>query len=191
MTIYVILLTALPMIWIAFEIWLVIRDNKRSKGKTINDKGTRYLNFIALVIGFSGAALLNGSSGFFFAGGRTTTVFIVGIAIMLIGMALRYWSVFTLGASFRTTIETNLNQKVIDYGPYRLIRHPSYGGWLLICCGYGVALQNWLSLMLVLLLPLAALLYRIRVEETELASSLGSEYIEYQKRTKKLIPWVW
>jgi protein-S-isoprenylcysteine O-methyltransferase Ste14 len=191
MILYIVLLILIPAIWIAFEIGLVIRDNSRGKGKTTSDKGTRYFNFIAITVGITAAAILNGFSKFFFPGGRTTTVFLIGIAIMLIGMTLRYWAVILLGASFRTTIETDRDQKVISAGPYKLIRHPSYSGWLLICCGYGIALQNWLSLLVAVLLPLAALLYRIHVEEKALVSSLGSEYVEYQKRTKKLFPWVW
>ena len=191
MTIYALLLILLPALWVAFEIGLVLRDHSQGKGKTTIDKGTRYFNFIAIAVGLSAAALLNGFPKFFFPGGRTNTVFFIGIAILLFGMALRFWSVFTLGASFRTTIETDKDQKVISSGPYRLLRHPSYSGLLLMCCGYGIALQNWLSLLAAVLLPLAALLYRIRIEEAALASSLGSEYSEYQKHTKKLIPWIW
>ena len=191
MTIYIVLLILIPTIWVAFEIGLVVRDNSRGKGKTAIDKGTRYFNFIAITVGITAAAILNGFSKFFFPGGRTNTVFFIGIAVMLTGMALRFWSVSTLGKSFRTTIETDKDQKVVSNGPYKLVRHPSYSGWLLMCCGYGIALQNWLSLLAAVILPLVALLYRIRIEEAALVSSFGSEYVEYQKRTKKLIPWVW
>jgi protein-S-isoprenylcysteine O-methyltransferase Ste14 len=191
MTLYIALLILIPTIWIAFEIGLVIRDNSRGKGKTASDKGTRCFNFVAITVGITVAAILNGIQKFVFPGGKTSTVFFVGIAIMLIGMALRYWAVITLGASFRTTIETERGQKVISAGPYKLIRHPSYSGWLLICLGYGIAVQNWLSLIVVVALPLAALLYRIHAEEKTLVSTLGIEYVEYQKRTKRLVPRVW
>jgi protein-S-isoprenylcysteine O-methyltransferase Ste14 len=191
MTLYIFLLILIPAIWIAFEIWLVVRDNSRGKGKTAIDKGTRCLNFIAITAGITAAAILNGVSKFIFPWGRTIPVFFVGIAIMLMGMALRFWSVFTLGAAFRTTVETHTDQKVVRHGPYKLVRHPSYSGWLIICCGYGIAVQNWLSLLIVVILPLIALLYRIHVEEVVLVSTFGSDYIEYQKRTKKLVPWVW
>jgi|WetSurMetagenome_2_1015567.scaffolds.fasta_scaffold678047_1 protein-S-isoprenylcysteine O-methyltransferase Ste14 len=191
MTIYVWLLILIPVIWVAFEVGLVIRDNSQGKGKTSMDKGTRHFNFIAITVGLSTAAIFNGLSNFYFPGGRTGTGFFIGIAIMVTGMALRFWSVFTLGKAFRTTIETDQDQKVISNGPYKLVRHPSYSGWLLMCCGYGIALQNWLSLLVAVLFPLIALLVRIHVEEAALVSSFGPEYVAYQSRTKKLIPWVW
>ena len=191
MTIYIILLILIPTIWIAFEIGLVIRDNARGKGKTTSDKGTRYFNFIAITVGILAAAILSGVQKFVFPGGKTPTVFFIGMAIMLVGMALRYWAVITLGVFFRTTIETDQHQKVVSSGPYHLIRHPSYCGWLLVCLGYGIAVQNWLSLLVAFLLPLVALLYRIQVEERVLVSSLGTAYVEYQKKTKRLLPWIW
>lgn len=188
---YIILLILVPTIWLTFEIGLVIRDNARGKGKTTSDRGTRYFNFIAITVGILAAAVLNNVQMFIFPRGKTPTVFFIGMAIMLVGMALRYWAVITLGAFFRTTIETDQDQKVVSSGPYRLIRHPSYCGWLLVCLGYGIAVQNWLSLLAAFLFPLAALLYRTQVEERVLVSSLGSAYVEYQKRTKRLIPWIW
>jgi protein-S-isoprenylcysteine O-methyltransferase Ste14 len=191
MTIYIILLILIPTIWVAFEIGLILRDNARGKGKTILDRGTRCFNFIAITVGILAAAILNNVQKFIFPGGKTPAVFFIGVGIMLIGMALRYWGVITLGAFFRTTIETEQDQKVVSRGPYRLIRHPSYCGWLLVCLGYGIAVQNWLSLLAAFLLPLAALLHRIQVEERVLVSSLGTAYVEYQKKTNRLIPWIW
>jgi protein-S-isoprenylcysteine O-methyltransferase Ste14 len=191
MNLQIFLLVLISTLWIGYEIWLVIRDAARGKGKTATDKGTRYINFIAIWAGITIAVILSGFSKFFFPGGRTSLAFLIGIAIMLAGLALRVWSIATLGASFRTTVETHGDQKMIDHGPYRLVRHPSYTGLIIICCGFGIALQNWLSLLIVVILPLSALLYRIHVEEPALIFSFGSDYIEYQKRTKKLVPWLW
>jgi len=140
MLLYLLLLILIPAIWIAFEIGLVVRDRSRGMGSNTQDKGTRYFNFISIALGITIAAILNGYSKFFFPGGRTTIVFLIGLVIMLAGMALRFWAFVTLGVSFRTTIETHNDQQVVKRGPYRLVRHPSYSGLLLICCGYGIAL---------------------------------------------------
>ena len=179
------------VLWIAFEKSLVIRDRLQGKGRTGKDQGTRYINFLAIIIALTSSGMLSGFSKFWFPGGRTVAVFWLGFVILLSGAFLRIWSIVVLGSSFRTTVEVSNKQRVVQCGPYKIVRHPSYSGLLLMCCGYGIALQNWLSLLAAVLLPLAALLYRIRIEEAALASSLGSEYSEYQKHTKKLIPWIW
>jgi protein-S-isoprenylcysteine O-methyltransferase Ste14 len=191
MSIYVIILIVLPLIWIGFEFSLIVQDNRQNKGKTKDDKGTRTINFLSLALGIGLAAAVNGLTLFFFPGGRTVPGFIAGILLIILGMGLRVWSILTLGFFFRTTIETNIGQKVITSGPYKLIRHPSYAGWLIICLGYGVAMQNWLSLLFAFCLPLAALLHRIHIEEQLLVSTLGQDYVNYQKCTKKLVPWIW
>ena len=110
---------------------------------------------------------------------------------MVLGLGLRIRSVAALGKYFRTTIELEDNQKVNQTGPYRHIRHPSYTGLLLTCIGYGAALQNIISFIIVVTFPTMALLYRIKMEETTLAAGMGSAYISYQKKTKKLIPGIW
>ena len=178
-------------LWIAFEISLVIRDRLQGKGRTDKDRGTRYINFIAITVAMIAAAWLNGISKFWFPGGRTLAVFWLGFAILLSGAFLRVWSIVVLGSSFRTTVEVSDNQHVVQRGPYKIVRHPSYSGALLMCCGYGIAEQSWLSLAIAIGLPLIAFLYRISVEETALVSVIGPEYQEYQKHTKKLIPGIW
>jgi protein-S-isoprenylcysteine O-methyltransferase Ste14 len=191
MVIYIIVLIAVPAVWGAFEIWLLLKERKQGKGYVTIDRSTRFLNFISIIFGIGGAALLNGITVFVFPGGKTPTVFWSGIVIILLGFALRVWAVTTLGASFRTTVEINVNQEVIKSGPYKLIRHPSYTGLLMFCLGYGIAVQNWLSLLVAVVLPLSALIYRMQVEEKALVTSLGSDYEAYRCQTKKIIPWIW
>jgi protein-S-isoprenylcysteine O-methyltransferase Ste14 len=191
MTPFPIFLAAPLVIWAALEVWLVLKDLVKGRGKGAKDKGTRYYVSIALYAGLILAGFLGRNSRYFFPGGRSYAGLWIGIAIMLIGLALRIWAVAALGASFRLTVEAHKDQTVIDSGPYRLVRHPSYSGLILICLGYGIALQNWLSLTLAVILPVVPLLYRIHVEEQALVSSIGEDYQRYQKTTKKLIPWLW
>jgi protein-S-isoprenylcysteine O-methyltransferase Ste14 len=110
---------------------------------------------------------------------------------MWLGLSLRIWSVVTLGASFRTTVEVDQDQQVINKGPYRWVRHPSYTGLLIIAAGYGIAGGNWVSLVILLVVPLTTMLYRIRVEEAVMAEVLGSSYLDYQQGTKRLVPGLW
>jgi len=67
-SLYSILLISLTVLWVAFEIWLMVRDKALGKGKTAKDRGTRYYNFIAIAVGLTIAGFLSGKSAFFFPG---------------------------------------------------------------------------------------------------------------------------
>jgi protein-S-isoprenylcysteine O-methyltransferase Ste14 len=116
--------------------------------------------------------------------------FYPGVILMVIGILVRLWAMFTLGRFFTLTISVLKDQKVVDYGPYRFIRHPSYLGLFLIVIGMGVALQSWGGILVILVIYGLAIGYRIHVEEKYLVSELGDDYIQYMKRTKRLIPFV-
>jgi protein-S-isoprenylcysteine O-methyltransferase Ste14 len=112
-----------------------------------------------------------------------------GLALMLAGMALRWYAVITLGAYFTTTVAARGGQPVVERGPYHLVRHPSYAGSLLTLAGYCLAFTNWLALLAVV--PGAAgFAYRIRVEERALLETLGEPYAAYMRRTKRLLPYL-
>ena len=119
------------------------------------------------------------------------TLFVVGIVLMVLGIALRAWSVIVLGRNFTVFVQVREEQPVVDTGPYRLLRHPSYTGLLVVCLGIGLALGNWLALVVVLVLPTVAILVRIRVEERALLAGIGEPYRRFAATRKRLIPWVW
>ena len=54
-----------------------------------------------------------------------------GLAVFAAGLALRAWAVRELGRFFKFTVVVQADHQVVDTGPYRLIRHPSYTGLLM------------------------------------------------------------
>lgn len=112
-----------------------------------------------------------------------------GVGIMVAGMALRWYAIRTLGPYFSISVATQQNQRVIEQGPYRLVRHPSYSASLLTFSGMCLALANSLTFVS-LLVPLLAFAYRIGVEEAALVEALGDDYRRYMRRTKRLVPHV-
>ena len=68
--------------------------------------------------------------------------FYPGVILMLVGIAFRQWSIFVLGRFFSPAVRTQRDQTVVETGPYRYIRHPSYTGALMIFVGLGLALQS-------------------------------------------------
>ncbi|TAL20367.1 isoprenylcysteine carboxylmethyltransferase family protein [Patescibacteria group bacterium] len=115
----------------------------------------------------------------------------IGANLMLIGMALREWSVFTLGKFFTVDVAVQAEHRVITSGPYRYIRHPAYSGVLLTMLGAGLIFGNWFGLALAFLPGSALLLWRIRVEEEVLERELDEPYRAYMLKTKRLIPFLY
>ena len=78
----------------------------------------------------------------------------------------------------------------METGPYRLVRHPSYTGVLLILVGTGLAFQSSAAILVILSIFGIAYGHRMNEEETVLVSELGEEYVKYIKKTKRLIPYI-
>ena len=116
--------------------------------------------------------------------------FYPGIFLMVIGILVRLWAMFILGRFFTLTVSVQKDQKVVDHGPYRFIRHPAYLGLFMIMIGIGLALCSWGGVLVILVMSGLALGYRIHIEEKVLVSEIGDDYIRYMKRTKRLIPFV-
>lgn len=110
---------------------------------------------------------------------------------MVGGVAFRWYSASLLGKYFTFDVATHSGQTVIDKGPYRYIRHPSYTGALLSLLGFGLALGNWAGLLAGMSCLGAAYAYRIPVEERALISALGEPYRQYLKRTWRLVPFLY
>lgn len=175
------------VIWIVSEARQVV---KRRPEATAMDRGSRLVVVACWVIGALLASLAHSrvpAADF----PANALVFILGLLFIWGGLGLRWWSIHTLGRFFTVDVMTSADQPVITSGPYRLLRHPSYAGLLLIFAGIGVLLANWLSLAALVVFSLIGLSYRIRIEEAALSSTLGDEYRTYAAGRKRLIPFLW
>ncbi|MFC4543496.1 methyltransferase family protein [Halosolutus amylolyticus] len=121
-----------------------------------------------------------------------TVAFWLGLAVILVGVAVRQYAVWVLDDSFSLVVTVDESDAVVDSGPYRWVRHPSYTGALLSMVGLGIAIANWLSMLVLVVAGLSGYGYRIRVEERALRETLGDEYDEYENRTPyRLVPGLW
>ena len=117
-------------------------------------------------------------------------VYLIGIALMFGGIVFRQWAIAVLGRYFSGMIGVQKEQKVVDTGPYHLIRHPSYTGALIFYVGMGLAVQSWAAVLVAVIVFGAVYGYRIFVEEKVLINELGNNYVDYKKRTKRIIPFL-
>jgi protein-S-isoprenylcysteine O-methyltransferase Ste14 len=96
-----------------------------------------------------------------------------------------------LGRFFTVDVRVHANQTIVDSGPYRWVRHPSYTGLIMFNVGLGLALSNWAALAVMLLLPTGGLIVRIRLEERALVAQLGDDYRRFAGTRRRLLPGVW
>jgi protein-S-isoprenylcysteine O-methyltransferase Ste14 len=142
---------------------------------------------LSIVLGFLVASIFPSMA--FGRGWRV--VFFVGLAVLVGGMAFRWYAIRMLGRFFTFDVAISAGQTVIESGPYRWVRHPSYLGSLVGYVGVGMTLGNWAALMVPVLCMAAAYSYRIPVEERALIAGLGTAYEEYRTRTWRLIPFIY
>jgi protein-S-isoprenylcysteine O-methyltransferase len=115
----------------------------------------------------------------------------VGLGGAVSGLVLRTWSVRTLGRFFTMHVAVGEGQHVVQTGPYRIVRHPSYLGALLTYVSTAVFLHAWYSLGVALVILPCAFARRIGVEEQALRAGLGEPYESYCRRVKRLLPFIW
>lgn len=115
----------------------------------------------------------------------------IGLALFAIGLLLRWWSIVTLGRFFTVQVAIANDHRLIERGPYRILRHPSYTGALLELLGFALCIGNWLTLVAMLVPVLAAFLWRIHVEEIALREAFGDAWRDYVRHTWRLLPLVY
>jgi protein-S-isoprenylcysteine O-methyltransferase Ste14 len=161
-----------------------------------NKSGTRAerWSFLVVIVAVGGGmlggfALARGNAGE--VGSGRWPLFILGLVLMAAGVFLRQWAILALGRFFTVDVRVHSDQTVVQRGPYRWVRHPSYSGLLIFFVGVGLALSNWLSLIVLAVVPAVGLLLRIRSEEHALIAALGDEYRRYAATRRRLFPGIW
>lgn len=114
----------------------------------------------------------------------------LGLLLMVAGIAVRQWAIAVLGRFFSPRVRVLHEHRVVEAGPYRYVRHPSYTGALLTMLGAGLAGGSWEGFLTMGAVAAAVFGYRIRIEERFLLEELGPEYAEYRRRTKRLLPFL-
>jgi protein-S-isoprenylcysteine O-methyltransferase Ste14 len=177
-------------VYLISELLLTITRRSRSKTGTKQDRST--LGMIWLVIAVSVTAGVFVALNFPAAALPYGQMFaIAGVMVFVVGLILRWWAIIILGRFFTVDVTIEKDHELVERGPFRVVRHPSYTGVLLAFLGLALSLRNWAALVVILLPIGAAFIRRIKVEEDALSRALGPRYTDYMKRTKRLVPFVY
>ncbi len=176
--------------WFFFEILLaIVTRTGRSQGK-VTDRGSLLLLWLSIGTSIPAA--------FWIAGVMPGNLFVhaawlspVCLIVMAFGFVLRLTAIVMLGRAFSVNVAIRNNQSLKQDGLYAWMRHPSYSGMVLMFLALGLSERNWISLLILAIVPNAALLYRIHVEEIALRAGFGEEYVAYSRRVKRLVPGIY
>lgn len=122
---------------------------------------------------------------------RTAWMESIGVGLVLLGSTLFVWARRTLGKQYTGHVSVKKGQELVQSGPYHIIRHPAYAGYLLMVFGLSLGYASLVGYASILFVLLPAVMYRIRLEERFLAEHFGTQFDEYARRKKRLLPGIW
>lgn len=113
----------------------------------------------------------------------------VGLALATLGMALIFWSGLALGRLYSPEVTLQKEHRLIKDGPYRYIRHPRYLGGMAQGIGLSLLFRSWPGLAMTAVFVLI-ILFRIRDEELLMRREFGETWVNYCKKTWRLMPFI-
>ena len=186
MNIKLILIIVFSALYGFFEIFMSRRQKDKREISKSGDKGSIWLLTISISLGYWLSFIIAATKT-----GRIyhwNTLFVIGSVLALTGLIIRVTSILQLKHQFTYTVTKIENHELIETGLYRKTRHPGYLGQLIIFLGISTCLSNWISILLMIIPVFLGYLNRINVEERFMADQMGQIYLDYQRRTKRLIP---
>lgn len=186
MNIKIIIILSFAWLYGFFEIFMSMRQRRERKIVKSGDRLSIWILFIFITIGYLLSFIIASTKI-----GRIyhwNIFFMIGAFIAIVGLIIRISAILTLKQQFTYTVTRIENHELIEKGLYKIIRHPGYLGQLIIFLGISTSLSNWLSVISMMISVLIGYIYRIKTEEKFMIEEMGNKYIDYQKRTKRLIP---
>ena len=178
-------------VWAFLPEWKVVRGGAEgAKRADSKDSGSLKVILGGMWIALFVAFLLAFVKAWSFPRSAQLPLFVIGVLMIVLGSLLRRYCWRTLGEYFTGDVRAKPNQPVVNTGPYRLVRHPSYTAGMIMFIGIGLALGSWLSFALLTIATIATYSYRVAVEERALLETIGGPYEAYMKERKRFIPFI-
>ncbi len=179
----------LPILWLCWAFYWGLAAARNGAPERTEARSSRLIHLGSLAVAFL-LLFLNplsiGPLGWRFVPDRLVC-FLLGFAVTFLGLAFATWARFHLGPNWSGIIGTRGQHKLIQTGPYALVRHPIYSGLLLAIVGTAICIGEVRSLLGA---SLAAIAYirKIRIEERWLLARFDPAYEDYRRDVGTLVP---
>jgi len=178
-------------IWIAVGVvWLIAAVASKPTARR-EPVGSRLVHIAIMAAAFAlffGARLRVGPLAWRFVP-ESPAVAWTALALTAAGCGFSIWARLLLGGNWSATVTLKRDHRLIRKGPYTIVRHPIYSGFLLGLLGSALALGE-LRGIAGLALAFIGWHMKSRVEEAFLAAQFGAEYTAYEREVKALVPFV-
>jgi len=176
-------------LWLIYNVIVSIGLRKRPDAKSAESKKSRAVHERLLLAGIVLLfAPLPGLTGRFVPETRTTAA--IGLGVQLAGMLFYFWSRTYLGRLWSGQITIMQGHQLVQTGPYRVLRHPLYTGFIGMFVGTAIVSGQYHALFGIALC-LIAYARKIRLEEAALRAEFGDAFDAYRQKRWALIPWLY
>jgi protein-S-isoprenylcysteine O-methyltransferase len=180
------------LFWMAiFILWAVLRFTTKKTVEVGSDTRARILVGVVLL---AWLILFNRQFRPGFLGERFMPVVPVasytGLGLTIIGLGFAAWARFAIGRNWGSLITVQENHELMRSGPYAIVRHPIYSGFMLATLGTAIVLGEIGGFVSVALIVLAWG-YKAHLEEAFMIQQFGAQYEDYRRHVKALIPGIW
>jgi protein-S-isoprenylcysteine O-methyltransferase Ste14 len=114
----------------------------------------------------------------------------IGLVLTAAGLGFTIWARRALGTNWNAIPSIKKDHELVQRGPYRLVRHPIYTGLLLAVFGSCLAGDRVWALCVVGMAAIL-LIVKLKAEEALLARQFPETYLQYRRRVKAIIPFLY
>lgn len=188
------LISAFGIIILFFSVESKLRYGDDAKSFKTTEKDKRSTSYLGIVFGINFIVLISGflinhyKIGLMF---NHPLISFLGNLIMVAGLFIRIFATRTLKEYYTRTLKIQDNQKIVDFGLYKYLRHPGYLGVILLWTGAGLSANSYFVFIVVTLITIIVYHYRMNSEEEMLIEAFGEKYQNYKAKTWRLIPMIY
>ena len=112
---------------------------------------------------------------------------ILGILLCAAGVTFAIWARKTLSTNWSAQVVIKENYELITTGPYAIVRHPIYTGFITTLLGTIIAINISILSIVAEVLVVLYLWWKLRREENIITAQFPGEYSEYKKSVRSAI----